>query len=83
MGFWTVFGTILAAVATLAIFSFLYKDNPFYRSAEHLMIGLSVGYSLGQLWHLGFKQFLFDPLFKEARYELLIPAAIVPATWVP
>ena len=29
---------------TLCIFSFLYKDNPFYKAAEHLFIGVSAGY---------------------------------------
>ena len=29
---------------TLCIFSFLYKDNPFYKAAEHLYIGVSAGY---------------------------------------
>jgi len=29
---------------TLCIFSFLYRDNPLYRFAEHLFIGVSAGY---------------------------------------
>ncbi len=29
---------------TLCIFSFLYKDNPFYKAAEHLFVGISAGY---------------------------------------
>ena len=29
---------------TLCIFSFLYKDNPFYKAAEHLYVGVSAGY---------------------------------------
>ena len=28
---------------TLCIYSFLYKDNPFFRFAEHLFVGVSVG----------------------------------------
>lgn len=34
----------LGAFLTLCIFSFLYKDNPFYRFAEHLFVGVSAGY---------------------------------------
>jgi hypothetical protein len=34
----------LAAVLTLCIYSFLYKDNPFYKFAEHLLVGVSAGY---------------------------------------
>jgi hypothetical protein len=38
------FGTWLAAALTLFVFSFLYKDNPFYKFAEHLFVGVSAGY---------------------------------------
>jgi hypothetical protein len=34
----------IAAVLTLCIYSFLYKDNPFYKFAEHLLVGVSAGY---------------------------------------
>ena len=34
----------LYVLLTLCIFSFLYKDNPFYKAAEHLYIGVSAGY---------------------------------------
>lgn len=34
----------IAAMLTLAIFSFLYRDNPFYKLAEHLFVGVSTGY---------------------------------------
>ena len=36
--------TWIAAFLTLCIFSFLYRDNPFYRFAEHLFVGVSAGY---------------------------------------
>jgi len=39
-------GIWLAAFLTLAIYSFLYKDNPVYRFAESLLIGVSVGFLL-------------------------------------
>ena len=34
----------LYVLMTLCIFSFLYKDNPFYKAAEHLFVGVSAGY---------------------------------------
>ena len=40
----TDFGTWIAALLTLFAFSFLYKDNPFYKFAEHLFVGVSAGY---------------------------------------
>ena len=38
--------TWIAAFLTLCVFSFLYRDNPFYRFAEHLFVGASGGYLL-------------------------------------
>lgn len=36
----------IAAFLTLCVFSFLYRDNPFYRFAEHLFVGAAAGYLL-------------------------------------
>jgi len=38
------FGVWVGALLTLFIFSFLYKDNPLYKFAEHLFVGVSAGY---------------------------------------
>ena len=38
------FGIWVGALLTLCVFSFLYKDNPFYKFAEHLFVGVSAGY---------------------------------------
>ena len=37
-------GLWIGALLTLMIFSFLYKDNPFYKFAEHLFVGVSAAY---------------------------------------
>jgi hypothetical protein len=37
-------GIWIAAIFTLSIFSFLYRDNPFYRVAEAVVVGVSAGY---------------------------------------
>ena len=44
MTFAGAIGIFLAGALTLAIFSFLYKDNPVYKFAEHLFVGTSAGY---------------------------------------
>lgn len=41
-------GVWISAFLTLAIFSFLYKDNPIYKFAEHLFVGISAGYTFVQ-----------------------------------
>ena len=40
------FGIWVSALLTLAIYSFLYKDNPLYKLAEHIFVGVSTGYLL-------------------------------------
>ncbi len=39
-------GIWLGAFFTLAIFSFLYKENPLYRLAEHLFVGVSAAFGI-------------------------------------
>ncbi len=56
------FGILLAGFLTLAIFSFLYKDNPVYRLAEHIFAGLSAGYYVGLVWQSVIVQQLADPI---------------------
>ncbi len=50
----------IAAILTLAIFSFLYKENPFYRFAEHLYVGIANGYAITFYWHRVLVPSLFD-----------------------
>jgi hypothetical protein len=52
----------IAAFLTLMIFSFLYKDNPFYKFAEHLFVGVANGYYIALYWHNTLKPNLYDPL---------------------
>ena len=42
-----IFVLWLEAFITLAIFSFLYKDNPVYHMVESVFAGLSAGYYIG------------------------------------
>jgi hypothetical protein len=57
-----ILGIWIAAFLTLCIYSFLYRDNPFYRFAEHLFIGLAVGYGIVITVHQGLIPFAWNPL---------------------
>ena len=48
-----IIGIWIAAFLTLCIYSFLYRDNPFYRFAEYLFVGVSLGYSIVLNIHQG------------------------------
>ena len=49
----------IGALLSLMIFSFLYRDNPFYKFAEHLFVGVSAAYWMVQ----GFWTTLIPNLF--------------------
>jgi hypothetical protein len=60
----TDFGVWIAAALTLFIFSFMYKDNPLYKFAEHLFVGVSAGYIVvQQFWQVLWPN-LLEPLGK-------------------
>lgn len=42
---WTAVGTIVAVILSLMIFSYLIGDNVLFRLAEHILVGVSVGYA--------------------------------------
>jgi hypothetical protein len=66
----------VAAILTLAIFSFLYRENAVYRFAEHLFVGISAGYGVAIIWNNMLIPNLFDPLLREHNFWVLIPAAL-------
>ncbi len=43
-------GTIIAAVLTFMVWSYLLGDNPAFRIAEHLFVGTAVGYAVVVAW---------------------------------
>ena len=55
-------GIWIAAFLTLCLYSFLYRDNPFYRFAEHLFVGVAVGYGIVVTIHQGFIPFAWRPV---------------------
>lgn len=63
----------VAAILTLAIFTFLYKDNPLFKFAEHLFVGVATGYGLVIIYFNAFKPNLYQPLFVEHNLLYIIP----------
>lgn len=66
----------IAALLTLGIFSFLYKDNPFYRFCEHLFVGITNGYAITFYWHRILVPSLIKPVSQGEKLYLLIFAFI-------
>lgn len=72
----TVFGAWVATGLTLFIFSFLYKDNPLFKLAEHLYVGVSVGYTIVKAYDTVIVHLIVKPIFEQGEVALLIPVAI-------
>src|SRR5262249_55506803 len=73
LGFW------IGVFLTFSILSYLYKDNPFYKLAEHTFVGVSIGYVITQQYYNVIKPNLLEHLAREHWYEYLIPSWY----WVP
>lgn len=65
----------IIAFFTLALFSFLYKDNPFYRLAENIFAGLTAGYQVGLIWDTVIIQKLWDPMMG-GQWWLFLPGLL-------
>lgn len=57
---WQALNIFIGGVATLAVFSYLIRENQFYRFFEHIFIGIAAGLGLV----LGVKNFLWPELLK-------------------
>ncbi len=71
-----IIGIWVGAFFTLAIYSFLYKENPIYRLAEHLVVGISAGYGMAITYQITVKPRLIDPLLSGDHWILLIPGIL-------
>ena len=72
----TVIGAWVATGLTLFIFSFLYKDNPLFKLAEHLYVGVSVGYTIVKAYDTVIVHLIVKPIFEQGEIALLVPVAI-------
>jgi hypothetical protein len=82
-------GLWIGGLLTLMIFSFLYKDNPFYKFAEHLFVGVSAAYwmvvgfwstlvpnLIARLWPSHMKSLLPAAVGNEPEWMYLIPLVL-------
>ncbi|HHX28652.1 MAG: hypothetical protein ACOX5Q_10595 [Bacillota bacterium] len=67
-------GIWIAALMTLSAYSYLWKENPFFRVGEHLLIATNVSY-LAITGYNNIKQSL-APITTEGRYSLIVPVIL-------
>ncbi len=73
---YTDVGILVSAIFTLAVYSFLYRENPLYRLAEHLVVGVSMGYSIAITYDRVIGPRLIEPLLAGNGWILLIPGLL-------
>jgi len=66
-------GTWISIFLTFAILSFLYYDNPIYKFAEHLFMGIGIGIGTIEVYFGVFEPKLIRPLLEEHRLLSLAP----------
>ena len=73
----------VAALCTLGIYSFLYRENKFYRVIEHIMLGLGVGFGVTVTWTDVLRPLWWRPMFT-GFYNLFTGnfAEAMPAMWI-
>ncbi len=57
-------GIIIAAALTLIMYSFLYRDNPLFKVAENLFVGVALGYGAIITWRESLLPEVVDPFFR-------------------
>ena len=57
-----VIGAWISIFLTICIFSYLYGDNPIYKLAEHLFVGVSIGVAVIETWFATLKPNLVDKI---------------------
>ena len=72
----TWIGAWVATGLTLFIFSFLYKDNPLFKLAENLYVGVSVGYTIVKTYDTVIVNLIWKPIVENHEWSLLVPVAI-------
>lgn len=73
-----VLGAWLSIFLTLFVLSFLYDDNPIYKVAEHLFLGVSIGYAVVEAYYGVFKPNLLDKLFFADEWTWERPFLVIP-----
>lgn len=76
MPFDLILGAWVATGLTLCILTFLYQDNPLFKLAEHLYVGVSVGYTIVKTYDTVLIRLIYEPIVKQGDWSLVIPVAI-------
>lgn len=71
-------GTIAAALLTIMVLSYLAGDNPMFRLAVHIFVGVAAGYAGAAAWHGVLRPALVEPVRTGGLASLTNPLLILP-----
>ncbi|MCL2549311.1 MAG: hypothetical protein FWE76_09115 [Symbiobacteriaceae bacterium] len=63
----------IAGIFTLFMFSLLYKENPFYRLAEHVYVGTSAAHGVIAAWNNNLKPRITNDIAQQGEWWMLLP----------
>ena len=66
------FGIWVEGLVTIAMLSYVWKENPFYRIAEHLYVGISAGHAVVMAWG-NIRDAAVKPMQEEGQLVWIIP----------
>jgi hypothetical protein len=69
-------GAWVATGLSLFMYSFLYKDNPFFKFGEHIYVGVSVGYGLVITYYEVMVKKLYVPMVQQGNWWLILPTLL-------
>jgi hypothetical protein len=70
------FGVWVAAAMTIALFSYVFKDNPFSKMAQHIYIGVAAAYGMIVQIDSMIRPTIVTNLIGKQQWQLLIPIAL-------
>jgi len=66
----------VAGILTLFMFSLLYKENPFYRLAEHIYVGTSAAHTVLAAWHNNLKPRITNDIAQQGEWWMILPIVL-------
>lgn len=66
----------VAAIATIGLYSILYRENKFYRLVEHVYLGLSAGVVIALTWTEEMRGIWWVPFYDMGYYWWIVPVPL-------
>jgi len=68
--------TFTGVLFTIAVWTYLYKENPIWRLAEHIYIGLATAWSIGYYFYSYVKPTIMDDILTQHHWLYIVPVVL-------